>query len=585
MPRLIQLRHSVRSWAFFLLTVTLLAPLCGFASSGNDGSHFLHKSRNRFVLPTATPTPTPAPLFSIAPDSGVQGKEYEVLVTSEQCLHDSSQYPMKDLRLYAPQGSGVAVSGSSATDCRLTAKVTISADAPFGTMKLQLLDKNGKLTFPLDFTVTGITQGPIPPGLNGKGEVDVMWSVLPDKVTNDNFGGKVQKQFYCVEVIIGNDSGFDLQLSSLGFTIPGLANNNQKIPTTGYRTVRGSLEAFQLVAPRSFVINGLKILGPLLTGFLPFFHAVSHEKNFSEAINIISNPLEKGVENLWPDLTPRELDRLADMTFRDDVSTKTVVPNNVQARILTFIPKEVVFPFKRKLTNNGNHDLDPKNPQDVMRALGNIVLVGEQIQHVNRVRVVSTGLETKPSDTSINGTIKDACDVGVGGVTMTLSAGQDFSSRQVTTAPDGTYTFTNVPLGRTYSVAPKLDNLTFSPVSPGSETFLLNDSKTGLDFRADYAVLAVGGKVMTNDGKPVKDLTILLESTDTGKMDVKTNEAGVFRFEIPGNKVKLSTAHYTITPDAAKYTYDAASKTWKCDDRKVDFIATPKPSPSPASSP
>jgi hypothetical protein len=610
-----KLHHTlVTPRVFSCLTVLLavsfvIAPLRGSAFTSTDrvtreslgAEPHLRMTAAAPVLPAPSPSPSPTPVtsptpYDIAPSSGKQGKDYEVIITSNQCLQDLSEVPpkskprnpLKDLQLYAPDGSGIRVTNSKATDCRVTAKLSIAADSPVAIAKLWLVDKDRLPQVVVDFAVAGITAGPIPPGLNDKGQVDVMWSVLPDQITNDNFGGKVAKQFYCVEVVIGNDSGFDLQLASIGFTLPGLANGKYRIPNSGYRTVRGSLEAFQLLAPRNFVVNGLKMLGPLLTGFLPFFHAASHTTNFSEAINLISNPLEKGVENFWPDLVPSELDRLADQTFRDDVSTKTIVPNNVQARILTFVPKQLLFPKQQGLAKGSvkidNVEFKSSNPQDVMKVLGEIVIVGNQIDYVNRMRVVNNPLGVSASDRSISGKITDPCSVGVGGVTMTLSGGSDFTSRDITTSPDGTFNFPNVPIGRTYTVTPKLENMTFHAESPGSETFTLNDTKTNLNFGADYAVLVITGKITDKDSKPIKDVPVSLSPAGLAD-DVKTNDVGVFRFEVAGSKVKLPAATYQITPTLDKYTFDAATEPWKCDQRQVDFVATPKPSPSPTPKP
>src|SRR5205085_544547 len=141
----------------------------------------------------------------IAPSGGLQGKEYEVVVTSNRCTEDMSQdplkanprNPLKDLELYAPDGSGINVTNSTATDCRVTAKLSLANDAPLGIVKLWLIKKGVPQTF-IDFAVTGITVGPIPPGLNGEGQVDVMWSVLPDQVVHDNFGAKVATEYSCV---------------------------------------------------------------------------------------------------------------------------------------------------------------------------------------------------------------------------------------------------------------------------------------------------------------------------------------------------------------------------------------------------
>src|SRR5438309_1224426 len=58
------------------------------------------------ATPTSTPVPPP-PAYDIAPSGGLQGKEYEVVVTSNRCAEDMSQdppkanprKPLKDLQL------------------------------------------------------------------------------------------------------------------------------------------------------------------------------------------------------------------------------------------------------------------------------------------------------------------------------------------------------------------------------------------------------------------------------------------------------------------------------------------------------
>ena len=159
----------------------------------------------------STPTisyndPDPNP-YRIFPSNGVQGKEYEVTVTSKECQNDPTKNSLKDFELAAPWGSGITITNSKSFGCSLTARLAIAGDAPVSIAKLRLVT-NGALARLLDFAINSITRGPIPPGLNGEGQVDVMWSVMPDKITSDNFGAKVKRQFYCVEVQIGNNSGF-----------------------------------------------------------------------------------------------------------------------------------------------------------------------------------------------------------------------------------------------------------------------------------------------------------------------------------------------------------------------------------------
>lgn len=605
---------------FSCLTVLLavsfvIAPLRGSAFTSTDrvtreslgAEPHLRMTAAAPVQPAPSPSPSP---YDIAPSSGVQGKEYDVIVTSNECLQDVSKKPIKGFQVYAPTGSGIKVTGTATTDCRLTATLSIAPDASLGIVKLWLTkagdDKKPILQDVLDFTVTGITAGPIPPGLNNKGQVDVMWSVLPDRVVHDNFGARVATEYFCIDAVIGNDSGYDLQIASIGFTAPTLSpdpsNPRYRVPNTGYRVVRGTLQRREMLNPRSLVLNGLKVVGPLLTGFLPFFHNMVHETNFSELINIISNPLEKGVESAWPDTVPFQVNRLDDQTFRDDIATRTVIPNNIQTRIMTFVPKELLFPdgpdkllkaHKAAETRMvGGVNFDRRDPGQVMRLLGDIVVIGEQIEHVNRIRVVSTGLETQPTDRAISGKITDACNTGVGGVTMTLSSGADFTSKDVTTSPDGTYNFVNIPTGRTYTVTPKLENMTFILESPGSDTFALNGTKSNLNFRAEYVVITISGKVTDKDSKAGIAGAKVTISGDQIKghepAAATTTATGEFSFALSVSDLSLKLGTLNLKVAGAsndKATFDSSgAKAWTCNDRNVDLVAT-KPSPTPTPKP
>lgn len=560
-----RLKVAAASLAAWLILISVFAPLSAAASMPNvEDAGNINAESNPFP-------------YDISPSSGVQGKEYDVLVTSNQCFQDPSKNPLTDFQLSAPGGSGITVTNSKGANCRLTAHLSIAGDASVAVVKLRL-NENGVLRDVVDFTVTAIAQGPIPPGLNGKGAVDVMWSVLPDGITNDNFGGKVAKQFFCVEVTVGNDSGFDLQLASIGFTLPYAPGANI-IPNSGYRTVRGSLEAYQKLDARNFVVNGLKVLGPILTGFVPFFHVVSHKANYSEAVNIISNPLEKGLENFWPDIVPAELDRLADQTFRDDVSVKTIIPNNVQSRILTFVPKRLLFPKKnngfkswvKKCPAEEDKECRPDNPQDVMTVLGQAVIVGREINYVNRVRVVNTPFGASVTDHTISGKVTDACGAATAGVTMTLSA-TDFVSRTVNTAADGTYSFPNVPDGRNYTVTPSLSNATFSPSA--SDPFPLNDTKVGLDFSITAYVIT--GKITTKDGQPLEEQIALALSGGGLSSDLPTtaNLKGEFTFVAPNSG---ASPNFKITGSPNKYTVDGSNpKDWNCTKRDASFVVVKK---------
>jgi hypothetical protein len=306
-----------------------------------------------------------------------------------------------------------------------------------------------------------VPPGPLVPGLNP--QVDIMWSVVPQNVVKDNFGQRVGKLFYCLEVVIGNDSGYNLQIATVGFqlgptgpeasivldtsksmsesllkaqqatlpdalrvategckrefktyedykayldcvsnrttqvitdtansqaavisalqrqrdllaTIPPNSPGNT-LPSSSYRMTRGSVEHGQFWNFRNVSLNLLRAFGPFLTGFTPYFRNVNHQRNFSEAINIISNPLEKGFEIVVPDETIPQLQRLDEQTLRDGM----IILNNQQIRTRVFIPKGVL-----KLDKRWRDD-----PRAVMMSLGKLHIIGDLIEYKNRVSITT----------------------------------------------------------------------------------------------------------------------------------------------------------------------------------------------------
>lgn len=343
------------------------------------GPIILQLRRDSVLLGTVTFTVSP-PQYLMIPGRGVPGKEYDVTVSSSDCAQNS----LKGALLATPQGSGINVSKINSNleqGCSLTAKISIEPDAPYGDVVFRLTDAKGEIFGLVPFSVISKPPEPIPPGIDP--QIDVMWAVVPWKIVADNFGRRIAKLYYCIEVIIGNNSGYSLQIVSTGFTIPGLAQQFQAqglkkptIPSNGYKTTRGSIEWEQNQGWRNLTVNLIKGVGPVLTGITPFFHAVNHRANFSEGVNILSNPFEKGFEMVFPDKTIRNLERLDDQILRDGL----IINNNLQVKTKVFMPKDMV----------GLSDSDRDNPHKAMLALGELVIVGDRIQHINRVKVTSS---------------------------------------------------------------------------------------------------------------------------------------------------------------------------------------------------
>src|SRR5262249_7479488 len=145
-------------------------------------------------------------------------------------------------------GSGVHPSDPSGFgSCYLIVPVSIDENASIGTVYLHVTGEEGKPGHIARFEVTGVAPGPTPPGLPY--QVDVMWGVVPRRIVRDNFGHFISEKYYAIEVIIGNNSGYPLQIAGAGFCLNGqcpkegdLPNNVTIAPTSSYRMTRGTLD-------------------------------------------------------------------------------------------------------------------------------------------------------------------------------------------------------------------------------------------------------------------------------------------------------------------------------------------------------
>ncbi len=338
--------------------------------------------------------------YTISPLDGALGQEVGVVIRSDETCTDQDPHFQRMRILPAPDI--VVRQQEVQSGCLLTAVLVISDKAKLGDRILPIVrdeadrdadeaDSNTGTVGLVRFEVTAVQPGPLPPGL--KPQVDLMWKILPRKVVHDNFGNRIARRYYAVEVVLGNNSGYDLQIAGIGFTMPackltsvnqttGLpafdcANNPsvRKIPTDGYHIVRGSLEREDEFGRRHFALGAIKTIGLLMTGLIPFFPNPSSDAG--QVANFVNNPVTQGFELLFPRTTIRQLQRMEIQALHDGM----IVPHNAQRRALSFISKGVV----------GLSKSDRDDPQKAMARLGDMVLVGQQVEYLQRVQVASQG--------------------------------------------------------------------------------------------------------------------------------------------------------------------------------------------------
>jgi len=201
------------------------------------------------------------------------------------------------------------------------------------------------------------------------GTFDIDWTVLPSSVTGDNYGRTLRMDYYCIDVTIHNKSGADFAVSRLRFVN---AARDFSIPVANYKTVHGSIARRKLTHPRTMTLAIVDGLGTLMTGFNPFFHEATHAKNYSQFIDILSNPLKNGLEKAWQDPFPDEFSRFEENVLRNE----TILAKDKDLVTTVFIPKRSL-----PLTDAERKFRD--DPVFVKRKLGQLEVLGYQFKRVS----------------------------------------------------------------------------------------------------------------------------------------------------------------------------------------------------------
>jgi hypothetical protein len=370
-------------------------------------------------------------------------------------------------------GAGLSLEKAKAGLCDITGTLTIDPATSPGKFRVMLVNSDGE---PIDNTHASISvldsgAGAIPPGLAP--QVDVMWDVLSQNVCTDVFGRRVAKYFYCIEVKVGNNAGHPLQLAGIGFSqhVERLESAQLGIlANSSYASTRAVLLREEVLSPRNLLFHSIQAAGLLMAGFTPYFHAANASAHYLTAVAIVAGPLLQAINIIGPDRVVTQLNNLDDQSFRDS----QIIPNNTQIRTTVFVEKRALteliaaLPVPNPEDNKSNPALSnyknvpaeqiaesidnsqQKNkfswsqlgaggdfsPYIVKRALGNLVVVGDQIEYLQRIQVqsASTGgssaLSVTPSQIDF-GNIQSGLPSGVKTVTVSNTGGSVISGLTV----------------------------------------------------------------------------------------------------------------------------------------------------------
>lgn len=403
---------------------------------------FLITCASAIVISSGTAFSAAPPLIPIRVYPGViqptNGKLPSAMNLTVACgdnsVHDFSEYTLTVI------GDGLTLSSqpTNSGTCSITYSVTIAPNTSPGGHPIQLVDKNKNTVGTAEIAVLDNSAGPLPPGLPP--QVDVLWEVMSQKSCSDVFGSRVAERNYCVQLKIGNDSGYAIQIAGVGFATK-IANQTDPvtIANSSYASTRAVLLTENVTNGRNIVYNILQATGVLMSAFTPYFGTGKHPNgtvnnartNWTTAASIVSGPLLSAFNIVAPNPVITQLNNLDDQSFRDN----RVIPNNTQLATVVFVEKpsltyqlaaigtrySELYPKMTKQLNsedpaallhsglkptienstNSRRMISPSrggfSPLLVKLALGSVVIVGDQIQYLQRVQIQNTAAPPSPT--------------------------------------------------------------------------------------------------------------------------------------------------------------------------------------------
>ncbi|HSE30251.1 MAG TPA: carboxypeptidase regulatory-like domain-containing protein [Pyrinomonadaceae bacterium] len=161
---------------------------------------------------------------------------------------------------------------------------------------------------------------------------------------------------------------------------------------------------------------------------------------------------------------------------------------------------------------------------------------------------------------SISGRLTDGNGTGIDGILVRLN-----ETASTTTEADGSYAFTMLPAGQSYTVTPSSSDFDFSPSSVAIQDL---SSDQSANFTGIAHNISINGNVVDENGAPVRGATVSLSGSQSNS--ALTGLQGEFQF---GNLPTTGT--YTVTITKQHYSFATASQSFvqPVDDVMVEFAA------------
>lgn len=274
----------------------------------------------------------------ISPPNLVHPGEAQVIVFADKC--DAQKTLAKAKLETVTQGISIRAASIKAENCSIRAMVDVGDIVQPGPLEFLVTGENGQLLGTVRMEYRGaLARGPVFPGMDP--QVDIMWNPMSYEVCSDDFGKRVSDRFYCVEVVIGNNTGYGLQISAVGFLPLGvvrMAGSQSELPNSGYLVSRSVLQREQVTSARNYTYRGLQSAGLIMAGFIPFFGNARPKAHYTAMVSLMANSLVQGFDLFVPDRTVRQLNNLDDQVLRDG----RLIPNNLQWRTVVFFERAAI---------------------------------------------------------------------------------------------------------------------------------------------------------------------------------------------------------------------------------------------------
>lgn len=455
-------------------------------------------------------------------------------------------------------------------DAGLTSKpevVSISADGT--SLEARFEASRGYRPSKLIVTVDGAESqqteiGATPETGGPNGEIRMYRAIMEPKVVHDVFGRRIAKRFVVVQVVVANrNKEFQYLLHDLSMDLTRIRRkwslHKYELSSQELTLLRGVAERGQQFGPRNLSLRILRGAGTIAGGIIG---VAKFGPAFAPAVAAFSGPLLSAFQEVFPDTTINQLNRLNDSAY-----AANALIGRQQARVfVVFLPMSMFMTRKeQKRFRDNPAELFSDEEADLDLRRIEVVADGVYIAELPEVAPSITQVVIEPSQ--LKG-LQDAkpkvkgyiAGQWLGGASVALVG---TAPPGLTISDDGTATGTrlNFILGSDQPVPP--DTVIELEVShDGKKTRTL----MRLEYTPEPPVLS---SVQLAEGKPGEPVTI--KAAGTGFVP------GITRLEISGTDVKIVAQEVTAGLISATLDIDPKAE----GDREVIAVTSPGGRSSP----